>query len=177
MSAENVKILIENKQLREQLTSSPIESLKQELQQAQDRVKESWKGMCEQIREFDLVKWEKDEEIEFLRKQLEATKVIAEQPIAVQPTVSSGTSNVEWVLPTSTTVATSNLYTVTELEPCETFPFVSSNITTVTSTMGRLLQATSKYPNPSLIQSMREPTVTTVLDPYIRKSCDLEQLD
>ena len=40
-----VKMLIENKQLREQLTSGPIESLKQELQQVRDRVKELWKGM------------------------------------------------------------------------------------------------------------------------------------
>ena len=91
--------------------------------------------------------------------------MIAEQPVAVQPTVSSGTSNVEWVLPTSTTVATSNLYTATDLEPRDTLPFVSSNITTVTSTMGRLVQATSKHPNPSFIQSMREPTVTTVQVP------------
>ena len=56
------------------------EKLKQELLQGQNRIKELWKKNCEQVKEFDLIIWEKDKELESLKKQLEAKDVMVELP-------------------------------------------------------------------------------------------------
>ena len=47
------KLVLECEQLREHSSGSEVERLKRELLQAKVRVKELWKDMCDQIREFD----------------------------------------------------------------------------------------------------------------------------
>jgi len=49
-------------------SGSDLESLKGELQKAKGRVKEHQRDICEQICEFDFAMWEKDCEVESLRK-------------------------------------------------------------------------------------------------------------
>ena len=52
---------VENEQLKHELTvCSDSEALKKELQQGQNRIKELWKKNCEQVKEFNLIIWEKD---------------------------------------------------------------------------------------------------------------------
>ena len=59
---------VENEQLKHELTvCSDSEALKKELQQGQNRIKELWKKNCEQVKEFDLIIWEKDKELESLK--------------------------------------------------------------------------------------------------------------
>ena len=56
-------MVIENELLKHQLAASPnLENLKQELQQGQSQIKELWSKSCDQVREFDMVIWEKDRE-------------------------------------------------------------------------------------------------------------------
>ena len=63
------KLASENEKLQHKLADS--EKLKQELLQGQNHIKELWKKNCEQVKEFDLIIWEKDKGLESLKKQLE----------------------------------------------------------------------------------------------------------
>ena len=70
------KLASENEKLQHKLADS--EELKQELLQGQNCIKELWKKNCEQAKEFDLIIWEKDKELESLKKQLEGKDVMVE---------------------------------------------------------------------------------------------------
>ena len=60
---------VKNEQLKHELTvCSDSEALKKELQQGQNRINELWKKNCKQVKELDLIIWEKDKELESLKK-------------------------------------------------------------------------------------------------------------
>ena len=98
------KLILECEQLREHSSGSEVERLKRELLQAKVRVKELWKDKCDQIREFDYTLWERDNELESLKKQT-GMKSAVTTSLATEQTVLSGHSseatNVGRLLPSS----------------------------------------------------------------------------
>ena len=73
--------MTENDELKQQLACSESENLKKEVQQSKERIKQLWTRNCAQAREFDHILWEKDQEIDGLRKICTATH------LTVQPSV------------------------------------------------------------------------------------------
>ena len=125
------ELITDNEQLKHQLAACPdLENLKQELQQRQSRIKELWKQNCDQVWETDLILWEKERELESLRKQLEARSVMVglpAQPLTERSTGLCGT-NADGSLP-----ATTDLQRAALLQPVKTFPFVTSCVTLATT--------------------------------------------
>ena len=58
------ELISENNKLKNQLLLYPdLETLKKEVQQGKERIKELWTRNCDQVRELDRIIMEKDQEI------------------------------------------------------------------------------------------------------------------
>ena len=134
------KLVLECEQLKQHSSGSEVETLKRDLQQTKGRVKELWKDMCEQIREFDYALWEKDNELESLRKQLE-TKSVVSMPVATEHPVltghSSGAANVSWSLPSTAVHLHRDTYQTTPVLPQHVTTVVGGLATTSSRLLGQ----------------------------------------
>ena len=119
------KLVLECEQLRKHSSGSEVECLKRELLQARVLVKELWKDMCDQIREFDYALWERDNELESLRKQT-GIKSAVTTSLATEQTVLSGHSSGATNVSRSSTV---DLHRDTLL-PNQSVPVLSQHVTT-----------------------------------------------
>ena len=79
------------------LAYSETENLKKEVLQGKERIKQLWTRNCAQTLEFDKILWEKDQEIDALKKLCTATH-LAVQPSVTQQTDESDVTGV--TLPT-----------------------------------------------------------------------------
>ena len=93
--------MTENDELKHQLASSESENLKKEVQQSKERIKQLWTRNCAQAHEFDHILWEKDQEIDGLRKICTAINFTV-QPSVTQQSVEL---DVAEALPTCTTLS------------------------------------------------------------------------
>ena len=94
--------MTENDKLKQQLACSESENLKKEVQQSKERIKQLWTRNCAQVREFNHILWEKDQEIDSLRKTCTATHLTV-QPSVTQQSVELDVA--EASLPTCTTLS------------------------------------------------------------------------
>ncbi|XP_065903460.1 coiled-coil domain-containing protein 158-like isoform X2 [Dysidea avara] len=122
------KLVLECEELRKHCSGSEVECRKCELLQAKVRVKELWKDICDQIREFDYALWERDKELEYLRKQT-GMKSAVTMSLATEQIVlsghSSGATNVSRLLPSSTVDLHRDI-----LLPNQTVPVLPKHVTT-----------------------------------------------
>jgi len=125
------------------------------------RVKELWKDMFEQIHEFDFALWEKDCELESLRKQLEAKPKTSTTEKTVPIGHSIGASNVTWSMASSTV----DLNRVTLLQPMQQTPKVLLQHGTVH--VGDVVSASSWHPGQFSTQPAREPGPSQQVPPSI----------
>ena len=147
---------VENEQLKHEFTvCSDSEALKKELQQGQNRINKLWKKNCEQVKEFDLIIWEKDKELESLKKELKAKSVIGNLP--TQPV----TEQLNRVCDTKVEEATFGMQKNTSLPLNKTLPVTTLGDPVATNPHNDQIRTSSqlltKLTGQSLSQSYRDP--------------------